>query len=152
MANTSSPSTSIFYELSKNPNNENVICQEPSAAGSSLNNRNIFNKIQYQPQMGSRNKVAPTQPIIISQLSQTSSIDKISTYQIWSILNIIFCCLSAGCIACWYSSKTKRLKKECNIQAALKASEKSRHWNVVSTICGIITMIPVVSIFYFSRV
>jgi hypothetical protein len=45
MADASSPSTSIVYNLSKNSSKENVIYQEPSAAGSSLNNTNNSNKI-----------------------------------------------------------------------------------------------------------
>jgi hypothetical protein len=106
MADASSPSTSIVYNLSKNSSKENVIYQEPSAAGSSLNNTNNSNKIQYQSQMESRNNAASasTQPFVNLQLSHTSSVDKIETYKIWSILNIIFCCLCVGCIACRYST------------------------------------------------
>jgi len=140
MGDTSSPPTSIVYDLSKNPNKENVIYQEPSTAGSSLNDTNNSNKIQYQSQMESRNNAASTEPFVNLQLSQTSSIGKIETYKDWSILNIIFCSLCVGCVACWYSTETERFKKEGNLRDALKASERARTMNIVATLVGIILL------------
>jgi hypothetical protein len=137
MANTFPPSISVVDDLSKNPNNQNVVYKESSAAGPSLKNINTSNKIHIQPQMVSRNNAAPTQLFSNPQLSQNSSIDNISTYTAWSILNIMFCCLCVGCLACWYSTETERLKTEGNIQAALKASRKTRNWNIIGTLGGI---------------
>jgi hypothetical protein len=144
MANTVYPSPSIVYDPSKIPSKVNVIYQQPSAAGSSLNNTNTSNKIQYQSQMGSRNNAASTQPSINLQLSE------ISTYKIWSILNIIFCCSCVGCVACWYSTETGRFKEQRNIRAALKASKKSRNLNIVATILGIV-FISILIWYNFSR-
>jgi hypothetical protein len=150
MAKTSSPSTSVVDDLSKNSNQENVVYQVPSAAGSLLNNTNTSNKIQYQSQIESRNNAASTQPFVNLQLSQTSSIGNIETYKGWSIFNILCCCLSLGCIAFAFSREAANLIEQRNIQGALKASKRARNLNIIGTISGIIILI-LAAVHFFSH-
>jgi hypothetical protein len=133
---TFSPSTAVLHDLSKNHTTENVVCKQPSHNGSSLNNTHTPDKIQCQPQYGSKYNMDLTSPFIGSRAQ-----DEIESYKIWSILNILFCCSCLGCIACYYSNETEDLKKKRNIQGALYASEKARNINVIATVTGTIIII-----------
>ncbi len=137
-------STSVtMNDLSKNQLQENVVHKELSSFVSplNLNNRNIPGKVQYQSQSGSRDNAVSIQPVIAVKLTETQSIDEIATYQCWSILNALCCCLCLGCIAYQYSKTTKKLKQQRNIQGASKASKNARNLNIFGTIIGITIII-----------
>jgi hypothetical protein len=151
MGNNLSAPAVVFNNLSEDQITKAVVYQEPPSYESSLNNTNTSNTIQYQSQIGSRNNAASTQPFINPQFSQTSSIDNIKTYKTWSILNILFCCWFVGCIACWYSTETEKLKKHRDIRSALEASKQARNFNIIGTTLGLIIILLYVIYSIFLR-
>jgi hypothetical protein len=78
----------------------------------------------------------PGQPFVGVQPTPGQPIYNIKSHIFWSIFNIVFCCLCFGCVACWFGKKTNDLKKQGDIQGALKASKKARLWNNIATIVG----------------
>ncbi|CAF0838627.1 unnamed protein product [Adineta steineri] len=74
-----------------------------------------------------------------SNLNQNiiQSTDKINSYIVWSVINIIFCSICFGCVALYYSNKTRDFKREGLMQDALNTSKVARKINIVTTIIGI---------------
>jgi len=141
MADNFSPSTSVMSDISKEQTTENVIYKEPLPCGSSLNNANISGQVSHQPRPTSTYNGESIQPFINARSIPNRLAEEIKTYMVWSCLNILCCCWCVGCIACHYSLVTKRLRQNGDIQGALKASERARTINIISTMLGVIIMI-----------
>ncbi|CAF1180097.1 unnamed protein product [Rotaria sp. Silwood1] len=121
---------------------KNVILTEPPSYESCLTNTNTSHQVHYQSQLGSRDNDQCTQAFIgVRPTFPNQSIDQIETYIVWSIFNILCCCLCFGCVACCYPNKTQRLKGRNDFQGALKASKQARTWNSIATIFGICNLI-----------
>ncbi len=142
-----SPSTPVIYNISKDKITENIIHKNEPRYGISLNNTNTTGSVYYQPKFGLKNNhVFPQQPVINVRSAKTTSVYQIKSYTVWSIVNILCCCLCFGCIACYYSNETEDFKLSGNIQRALNASKKARIFNIISTVFGIITIIILIII------
>jgi hypothetical protein len=149
MADNFSPSTSVMNDISKEKTTENVMHKEPLPCGSSLNNTNTSGQVPHQPRPTSTYNGESIQPFIDARSMPNPSAEKIKTHIVWSCLNILCCCWCVGCIACHYSLETERLRKNGDIQGALKNSERARSINVVGTMLGvIIIIIDVIYILY----
>ncbi len=138
MADIPPISYSSVHDLPKNQTTQNAVCMELPNSGSPLHNINNPGKVQYQPQSSSRNNGDFTQTFVNSGGNRSISTDEIETYKLWSIFNILCCCLCLGCVAYHFSMHTDSLKKQGNIQDALNASKHARLMNIITTIAGII--------------
>jgi len=142
-----SSSTPVIYYLSTDKITENINHKNEPHDSISLNNTNTAGSVSYQPKFGLKNNhVSPQQSVINVPLPKTISVDQIKTYTEWSIVNIFFCCLCLGCIACFYSSETEDFKLSGNIQRALNASKKARIFNIIATVLGIIIIIITITV------
>ena len=106
------------YGFHVNPNTSNDAYGKP--AGSSN-----------QPQWGG------AVPYVTTTVVNTN-VEQIETYMVWSVLNILFCCLCLGFVACYYSSETNNQKMRGNFQGALAASRNARTMNIIATVLGAI--------------
>jgi len=138
---------STINDLSRGPITENVISEEPPTYESMypepINYSNISSTI-HQPQPKLRYNINSTSVFIVPQLNITRSTNKIKSHLMWSTFNILCCCLCLGCLACYYSSKTKDLKRWGDIQGALNASNKARIINIIATTTGIIIIFIII--------
>lgn len=63
-------------------------------------------------------------------------------YLLWSILNLIFCSLTFGGFAFYYSIRTRDNKrKNESLQQAVSYSKKAFVFNVVATLTGIVFLL-----------
>ncbi|CAF1448180.1 unnamed protein product [Rotaria sp. Silwood1] len=69
-------------------------------------------------------------------------------YTVWSVFNLIFCCLLMGAFALGMSCKTRRKKKDGDLLDARSASKLAVVLNVLATLSGIVTI--TLSIFRFT--
>lgn len=104
---------------SKNNNKENIIDEQSSS------NKLLLKSTQTQPQ---------SMPMNGSQLIDNRLLEKISSYQCWSIFNAFCCCFLLELTVCCYSIDTKNFKTQRNIQASKRTSKKSLTLNICSTI------------------
>ena len=63
---------------------------------------------------------------------------KVHDYKVWSILNIIFCCLIFGGLALHNSSQVRNRLRIGDLQGARAASKRAAIINILATISGII--------------
>jgi len=144
----------VLDNISKDETTENIVHKEPPRYGFlnplALNQTNNIGprQIPYQPQpqwtpMGN---VRNPSNIYVSPLSMNPSLTEIDTYKVWSILNILCCCLCLGFVACYYSSETEEAKQRGDIQRALNASKNAQIFNIIATIVGII-LITIIILF-----
>jgi hypothetical protein len=84
-----------------------------------------------------RSRGIPTMSIDPSWRSNFQ-MNEIRSYEIWSILNTLFCCLILGLVAYHYSNETKELQLRNDIQGAMNASRNARTLNIIATIVGTI--------------
>ncbi|CAF1500047.1 unnamed protein product [Rotaria sordida] len=139
---TLSTSNSVQNVQSEEQTTKNDVCTEPPPPYEScVNNANTSLEVHYQSRLGSRNNDECTQAFVEARSPPTQSIDQIETYIVWSIFNILCCCLCFGCLACCYGNKTQQLKERNDVQGALKASKQARTWNTIATIFGICELI-----------
>ncbi|CAF0929593.1 unnamed protein product [Adineta steineri] len=107
-----------IHDLSKDRNSADVIYSKPPdyavlypkppnytvQSTESINCSNTHTQI-HQPQ--STYNINYLSPTINLNGNRIQSTDKISSYIVWSIINICCCCLCLGCVALHYSNKTK---------------------------------------------
>jgi hypothetical protein len=78
--------------------------------------------VQSQPPWGQpANMGAPGNAFVVSA-GFNQELNTIENYQVWSILNIIFCCWILGCVACYFSCETDNHKTRGDLEGALNAS------------------------------
>ncbi|CAF0849165.1 unnamed protein product [Adineta steineri] len=124
--------------LSNDGNSAKVIYSEPpdyTVQSTELINYSDTNTQVHQPQ--STNNINSTFPSINLNRNIIQSTDKINSYIVWSVINIIFCSICLGCVALYYSIKTRDFKREGLMQDALNTSKVARNINIVTTIIGI---------------
>jgi hypothetical protein len=136
---TLSASPLFVSDLSKDQPMENVVHTPPPPNESQLNNTNISAAVQHQPQ--SRNNGNSARSFVDKTKTQSLSGDQIETYQGWSILNTLCCCLCLGLAALHFSYNAKSLKQQGDIQGASNASKNALRINIVATIIGIFLII-----------
>jgi hypothetical protein len=136
----------VVDNISKSEPTENIVHQEPPRYGFlnplALNQTNNFGPIPNpyppQPQWAPMGNFRNPSNMYASPLAMNPSLTQIDSYKVWSILNIFFCCLCLGFVACYYSSGTEEAIQRGDIQRALNASKNARTFNIITTIVGII--------------
>jgi hypothetical protein len=73
-----------------------------------------------------------------NQQSFPGNIYEIHEYQLWSIFNLIFCCIILGIFALHMSCTTKKKKRQGNFIHAKAFSKLAALLNVIATFSGII--------------
>ncbi|CAF3034246.1 unnamed protein product, partial [Rotaria sp. Silwood2] len=137
-----STSNSVQNVQMEEQTTKNVILTEPPSYESCLNNTYTSPQVHYPSQLGLRDNDQCTQAFIgVRSTFPNQSIDQIETYMVWSIFNILCCCLCFGFVACCYANKTQRLKGRNDFQGALKASKQAQIWNSIGTMFGICNLI-----------
>jgi hypothetical protein len=141
---------SVVNDVPSGPITENVIHKSPPSYGFlnplALNNTNNVgpSTIQPQPQFGGMEST-PNMYGVTTMVHL--ELDQVDSYQVWSILNILFCCLCLGAIACFYSCETNDAKLRGDIQGALNASRNARTINIICTVLGLI--LNVILVIYY---
>lgn len=62
------------------------------------------------------------------------------TYLAWSIITMIICCIPAGIISLIYSTKVSSRWTAGDYDGARRASERAALWNIITVICGLISI------------
>lgn len=121
---------------------ENVVQKEPSvhvfvnpSAPDNINN--VATSI-VQPQPQGQAMVNTENRNMHSVSARSLELIEIEDYYCWSIFNMLCCGICFGCVACYYSSKTNKMKLRGDIQNALDASRTARTINIITTVLGII--------------
>lgn len=78
--------------------------------------------------------------------SSTKSIQKIPTFYIWSIFNLLF--VPFGIICCYFSNKVSHLKLQSRYEVASKWSKRTFVMNIMTTLLMIGVIITVVMLRY----
>jgi heme/copper-type cytochrome/quinol oxidase subunit 2 len=81
-----------------------------------------------------------------SQLGSTKSVEKLHTFIIWSIFNLIF--IPFGILCCYFSYKVNQFKRQNRYQIAKKWSKRTFVLNIMTTLLMICVIITVVMLHY----
>jgi hypothetical protein len=138
--------TSTVNDFSSDPPQENVVHAPPPSYGflnpSVLDNTNDVGQkptqYQPQPQWSSPGTVGSPQTMYSIPTMVNPEINNVENYMVWSVLNILFCCLCLGFVSCYYSMETNNSKVRGDIQGALNASRTARTLNIITTCLGLI--------------
>lgn len=63
-----------------------------------------------------------------------------STYLVWSILTMLFCCIPTGIVAIIYSSKVSSCYSSGDYAGARKASDAAAMWIIITVVLGLICL------------
>jgi Interferon-induced transmembrane protein len=69
------------------------------------------------------------------------------TYLVWSILNLIFCCLPFGIVALVFSVQAQSAITAGHWDNAVDLGNKAKGWNIAATVCGAVAVLGVLIIF-----
>jgi len=111
------PVTSTVNDFSRGQPQENVVHAPPPSYEllnpSVLHNANNVGEkptqYQPQPQWSPPGNFGNTQNMYGVPTMVNPDINNIENYMVWSVLNILFCCLCLGFVGCYYSSETNNL-------------------------------------------
>jgi hypothetical protein len=142
------PVTSTFNDFSSGPPQDNVVHAPPPSYGflnpSVLNNANNIDQkptqYQPQPQWSPTGTFGNTQNMygVPTIVNVNPDLNNVENYIVWSVLNILCCCLCLGFVGCYYSLETNNAKVRGDIQGALTASRNARTINIITTCLGLI--------------
>ncbi|XP_056399372.1 dispanin subfamily A member 2b-like [Hyla sarda] len=68
-------------------------------------------------------------------------------YLVWSIINLICCCLPLGIVALIFSIKTRDATHQNNTFLAAKHSGTAKNLNIAATVIGVVINIIVIAIY-----
>ncbi|KAM3921165.1 dispanin subfamily A member 2b-like [Leptodactylus fuscus] len=87
----------------------------------------------------------PTSTVVTEQPGTYRTPQK--DYLIWSILNLICCCLPLGIVALIFSIKTRDATQQNDMMSATKNSRTAFNLNIAATVIGVIMIIIVVVLY-----
>ncbi len=69
------------------------------------------------------------------------------TYLVWSVLNLVFCCLPFGIVALVFSIQCQSAITNGQLAQANDLSEKAKGWNIAATAIGVVAIVIGIAIF-----
>ena len=69
------------------------------------------------------------------------------TYLVWSVLNLVLCCLPLGIVALVYSIQCQSAITSGQLAQASDLSAKARGWNIAATAIGVVAIVIAIAIF-----
>jgi hypothetical protein len=118
------------------PKND-IVAHQPPPDYVEVNRQSMgnSNQIQRQPTLGVHVISGVNSPY--PYLNQANTV-KVHDYKVWSIFNLVCCCLVLGCCALQMSNKTRTMQRIGDLQGAQKASTQAAILNILATTIGII--------------
>lgn len=68
-------------------------------------------------------------------------------YLVWSVLNLVLCCLPFGIVALVYSIQCQSAITNGQLAQASDLSEKAKGWNIAATAIGVVAIVLGIVIF-----
>ncbi|CAF1379017.1 unnamed protein product [Rotaria sordida] len=125
----------------------NVVTMQPAQRNcNQINTRSLESYYQYQTMPSSFYHNSETIPVTaVHHVTNhhhyfSENIYNIHEYTIWSVFNLLFCCLIIGAGALSMSCKTRKKKRYGDLVGAQNASRLAAILNIVATFSGIVTI------------
>ncbi|XP_077113522.1 dispanin subfamily A member 2b-like [Ranitomeya variabilis] len=90
----------------------------------------------------------PTSDVVTMQPGPVSYQTQQKDYLVWSIVNLICCCLPLGLAAVIFSVKTRDAANQNNAALASKHSGTAYALNIAATVIGVILIIVLIIMFF----